>query len=140
MLPSMSGRILPLLLLPLLALAQATQARVLEAKIDKVTTAVATLQGVEVRLEWPANAGQGRLRLTAKQVVAPDLGYRFERLTWECPLQRGNAGQGWLCDGEIRSAGHRPLKLALDLATASTDAELSGGEARLSLHLSLIHI
>ena len=130
----MSGRILPLLLLPLLALAQATQARVLEAKIDKVTTAVATLQGVEVRLEWPANAGQGRLRLTAKQVVAPDLGYRFERLTWECPLQRGNAGQGWLCDGEIRSAGHRPLKLALDLATASTDAELSGGEARLSLH------
>ena len=130
----MSRRILPLLLLPLLALAQATQARVLEAKIDKVTTAVATLQGVEVRLEWPANAGQGRLRLTAKQVVAPDLGYRFERLTWECPLQRGNAGQGWLCDGEIRSAGHRPLKLALDLATASTDAELSGGEARLSLH------
>ena len=130
----MSRRILPLLLLPLLALVQTAQARVMEARIERVTTAVATLQGVDVRLDWPANAEHGRLVLTARQVAAPDLGYRFERLTWECPLQRGKAGQGWVCEGEIRSAGRNPLKLSVDLATASTDAVLSHGEASLALH------
>ena len=130
----MPRRILPLLLLSLLALAQTAQARVMAAQIDRLTTAVATLHGVSVRLDWPANAEQGRLSLTARQVVAADLGYRFDRLSWACPLQRGKAGQGWVCEGEVRSAGRSPLKLAVDLATASTDVELSGGGASLSLH------
>ena len=42
MLPSMPRRILPLLLLSLLALAQTAQARVMAAQIDRLTTAVAT--------------------------------------------------------------------------------------------------
>ena len=134
MLPSMPCRILPLLLLSLLALAPAVQARVLEASMDKVSTGVATLHGVSVRLDWPANAGQGQLRLTASQIVAPELGYRFQHVAWECPLRRGAAGQDWICEGEVHSAGRKPAKLAVDLATASTDAVLSQGKARLSLH------
>lgn len=128
----MPRRILPLLLLStMLALVQAgpVQARVMVAHIAKVTTGVATLHDVQVRLEWPANAIEGQLVIQARRVVAPDLGYRFERLAWRCPLQRS-----WRCEGQIRSAGRVPLRLSVDLASATTDAELSQGSAHLSLH------
>jgi hypothetical protein len=76
----------------LLALAPA-RARTLEARIARVTTGVATLQDVRVRLDWPARAPQGELTLSAGRVDAPDLGYRYRDLRWRCPLQRdGNCG------------------------------------------------
>lgn len=112
----------------------AGQARTLSTRIAKVTTPVATLQEVRVRLEWPETADVGRLTLTAGRVTAPDLGYRFDNLTWHCPLQRDAKQGGWRCEGEIRSAGRKPLKLGIDLATASTDAVLQSGTSRLSLH------
>lgn len=136
MLPSMSCRILPPLLLSLLAMASPAQGRELRARIAKVTTPVATLQGVTVQLQWPADAGQGQLILTARKVSAPDLGYRFDNLTWTCPLQRGAAQEGWHCSGQVRSAGQAPLALSVDLATASTDVVLAKGDASLALHRS----
>ena len=136
MLPSMSCRILPPLLLSLLVIAGPVQARELRARIARITTPVATLSGVTVQLQWPADAGEGQLTLTARQVIAPDLGYRFDNLTWTCPLQRDAAQEGWRCDGEVRSAGQAPLALSVDLATASTDAVLSKGDAALAMHRS----
>lgn len=135
----MPRRILPLLLLPLLATGLLAtnvhaQARTLSARIARITTPVVSLEQVSVRLEWPADAQAGQLTLSARRVVAPDLGYRFDDLTWRCPLQRRASQEGWRCEGEIRSAGRRPLKLAVDLATASTDAMLSRGDANLALH------
>lgn len=112
----------------------AGQARTLSARIAKVTTPVATLQEVTVRLEWPETADVGQLTLTAGRVTAPDLGYRFDNLTWHCPLQRDAKQEGWRCEGQIRSAGRKPLKLGIDLATASTDAVLAGGGSSLALH------
>jgi hypothetical protein len=132
----MSCRILPPLLLSLLVLAGPMQARELRARIAKVTTPVATLSGVTVQLQWPADADEGQLTLTARRVVAPDLGYRFDTLTWTCPLRRGATQEGWRCDGQIRSAGRAPLALSVDLATASTDAVLAKGSAYLALHRS----
>ena len=121
---------------PLLVLASAdVSARIATARIARVSTAVATLEGVEVRLEWPVNAAQGTLRLQARLVDAPDLGYRFRNLDWRCPLQRNGQG-GWRCAGELRGAPGRPSRLALDLGVASTDASLSRGDARLALHRS----
>ena len=135
----MPRRILPLLLLFLLATGLLTtggpaQARTLSARIARITTPVASLEQVSVRLEWPADAEAGQLTLSVRRVVAPDLGYRFDDLTWRCPLQRPADQQGWRCEGEIRSAGRSPLKLGVDLATASTDAVLSRGGASLALH------
>ncbi len=112
----------------------AGQARTLSARIAKVVTPVASLQEVTVRLEWPDAAETGRLTLTARHVAAADLGYRFDNLTWHCPLQRGARQEGWRCEGEIRSAGRKPLKLGVDLATASTDAVLASGGSNLALH------
>jgi hypothetical protein len=134
MLPSMPRRILPLLLLPLLTMPVSGQARTLSARIAKVVTPVANLQDVTVRLEWPAAAETGQLTLTARRMLAPDLGYRFDNVTWRCPLQRAVQQEGWRCEGEIRSAGRKPLKLGIDLATASTDAVLASGSSNLALH------
>ena len=47
----------------------------------RVTTPVATLEAVRVQLDWPADAPQGRLRLQAGRLTAPDLGYRFANRT-----------------------------------------------------------
>lgn len=134
----MPRRILPPLLLSLLAtglLATGipTQARTLSARIARITTPVASLEQVSVRLEWPADAETGQLTLSARRVLAPDLGYRFDGLTWRCPLRRASR-QGWRCEGEIRSAGRSPLKLGVDLSTATTDVVLSRGSANLALH------
>jgi hypothetical protein len=124
--------LLPVLLALLLACAPALQARTLQARIARVTTAVATLDGVGVRLDWPANAERGDLVLTARRVRADALGYRFDNLRWRCPLQRDGAG-GWRCDGALDGGG-APLRLSLALGTATTDAVLARGAGRLEVH------
>lgn len=108
-------------------------AATLNARIARVGTAVATLEDVRVRLSWPAQARQGELQLQAGRVVAPDLGYRFRDVVWRCPLQR-DGHRGWRCDGELRGGAGKPLRLALDLGVATTDARLSQGASLLSLH------
>ena len=124
----MSRFILPLLLLFCLAGTGSASARTLTAKIAAIDTPVATLEGVEVRLEWPAdanaNAGHGQLTVRARRMAAVDLGYRFDRVSWQCPLRRNGTG-GWRCDGEVRSARGKPMRLSLDLGVATTDAVLS---------------
>ncbi len=130
----MLRRILPLLLLALLGVTDTAQSRTLSARIAKVTTPVATLQDVSIRLDWPADAASGQLTLTARQARAPDLGYRFDDLSWHCPLQRDQTGAGWRCVGPIRSAGRQPLSLSVDLATATTDVVLGSGNRGLALH------
>ena len=117
----------------LLVLAGGAHARALAARIARVVTPVATLEGVQVRLDWPAQAASGQLRLQARRVIAPDLGYRFADLDWSCPLQRDGQG-GWRCDGVLRSARGAPATLSLSLGTGATDAELREGRARLAIH------
>jgi hypothetical protein len=128
----MSRLLPPLLLLLCLSASMPVAARTMHARIAKVTTAVATLEGVEVQLDWPAQATHGNLVLTARSVVAPDLGYRYANLRWQCPLQRDS--DGWRCDGELRSGRGAPLRLSVDLRSASTDAALSRGRSTLALH------
>lgn len=126
-------RLLVGLSLPLLwAAPEPAAARTLNATIARVATGVATLEQVRVRLAWPDGAAQGELELQAGRIVAPDLGYRFERLTWRCPLRRDGRG-GWQCEGELRGQGGAPMRLALDLGVASTDARLSRGRSAISL-------
>ena len=83
--PGSSLRLLPWLLLACIG---AAEARTMQARIARVTTGVATLEGVGVRLDWPAQAKQGELLLTARRVDANDLGYRFRDVHWRCPLRR----------------------------------------------------
>lgn len=110
----------------------ASKERVANARIARITTAVATLHDVRVRLAWAPDASSGELSLQAGLVEAPDLGYRYRDLRWQCPLQRGDNG-AWRCDGPLRSGNGKPLRLAVALDDAGTDAALSQGRASLRL-------
>jgi hypothetical protein len=123
-------RLLPWLLLACIG---PVSARTLTARIAKLTTPVATLEGVTVGLDWPAQAPRGELTLRARRIVAPDLGYRYADVVWRCPLLRNGQG-GWRCDGALRSGKGRPSRLSLDLGVASTDAVLSRGKSRFAVH------
>lgn len=132
MAPSLTLRCGALLLV---LFAGAAQARSLHARIEKATTPVATLQGIDVRLDWPAQATQGELRLQVALFDAPDLGYRWRNVVWRCPLRR-DAGPRWRCTGSVRSASGGPLPLSLDLGPATTDASLASGGGKLGVSRS----
>ncbi len=137
----MSRPILPVafagaLLLSLLASAPVpVQARVAQARIAKVTTGVATLEQVRVRLDWPANADRGTLEVWAKRVSAPDMGVAYRDLHWRCPLQR-TPRDGWRCVGELRSGSAAPLRLTVDFDAGGTRADMGRGGARIALDRS----
>ncbi|MBA3486713.1 MAG: hypothetical protein H0T88_05930 [Lysobacter sp.] len=109
------------------------QARAMTAKIARVTTDVATLERVSVVLTWPQEAPHGQLRLRAGRLDAPALGYRFANIDWRCNLQRDGQG-GWRCEGALGADGGGPLRLSIALGTASTDATLVRGPARIAIH------
>lgn len=106
--------------------------RAAQARIARVSTPVATLEDVQVRLDWPADAGQGQLSMHARWVRADDLGYRFQNLSWRCPLRRLPLA-GWACDGVIEAPGAAPLRLSVQFDDAGTDAALTRGASRLAL-------
>ena len=123
-------------LLLLLGLALAfgqVQARSVTAHIDQVDSAVAKLSGVSVRLDWPAEAAQGELRLRARRMDAPSLGYRFDDLDWRCLLQR-TGGTGWTCAGEVRSRAGGALQLSITIDGDTVDGELARGGSRIGVH------
>jgi hypothetical protein len=146
MLASMPRAILILLLAlawPVATCARAAEApRVAQVRIAKLTTAVATLHDVRVRLAWRAGAPQGDLQVEVGAVDAPDLGYRYRDLRWQCPLSRANRASGgggasnasgWRCEGAVRSGRARPLRLAITLDDAMTFAALRDGRSALTV-------
>jgi hypothetical protein len=111
---------------------QDASARMLQAHIQRVVSAVATLDDVSVRLDWPTDAPSGELTLSAAAVDAPDLGYRYRDLHWRCPLRR-TPDAHWTCDGALVSGRRAPLRLAVDIGPATTHASLATGAARFAL-------
>jgi hypothetical protein len=123
-----------ILLLPLLLglAAMPADARSLHARIARVTTAVATMQGVDARLDWPADAEAGNLVIHADRIDAPDLGYHYRDIAWSCRLQRA-ADNGWSCAGDLRGGG-KPLHFGVRFDDNATVAELARGNSRIDLH------
>ncbi|GAB1407936.1 hypothetical protein MASR1M8_18550 [Thermomonas brevis] len=113
-------------------IAPAAHARSAQLRVAKVGTAVATLEGVRVRLDWPADAAAGDLQVWAREAVAHDLGYRYRDLHWRCPLQR-DGRDGWRCEGAVRSGRAAPMRLAVRLDAATTHAQLARGASRMTV-------
>lgn len=109
-------------------------ARTLTAQINRIDSPVASLDGVTVRLEWPASAPQGELQLQAQNIDSPTLGYRFEDVDWRCPLQRLSGAQRWTCAGEVRSGRTAPMQLSITIDAEDLDAELARGNSRIGVH------
>ena len=128
----MSRPMVTLLVLLACLASHAASARTLQARIDRVTTAVATLDKVHVRLDWPTGAAHGDLVLTAGAVDAPDLGYHYRDLAWRCALRRDHS-HGWSCDGDLQAGRGKPLRFAVDLGATTTRASLKHGAATLAI-------
>lgn len=130
--PTMLARFLSATVLLALCMPGEGVARALVLKAERIDTAVATLEGVRVRVDWPPRADAGELEVRARRVFAPELGYRFEAVSWRCALRRDD-NDGWRCEGRVDSRGHASAHLSLALDTVSTDAELAQADARLTL-------
>ncbi len=129
----MVPRILAVCLLSLvLPWAGGAHARTLEMRVQRVSTAVATLERVRVRLAWPADAAVGDLQVWAARLDAPGLGARHRNLHWRCPLQR-NGRNGWRCAGPLVQGGAPPWQLSVRFDEAGTQAGLSNRASRLEL-------
>lgn len=116
------------------------QARVLELDAVALHSAVANASGIHARLDWPDAASQGRLQLDVDAIEAPDFGYRFRQLHWECVLLR-DGGNGWRCGGSLRSGRGgdkqlRPMQLALAVSAARTSVRLADGGASIGIERS----
>jgi len=125
-------RSIPCLCLAAALLAPAAQARVVQARIARMATPVATLEQVQVRLEWADDAAAGQLRIRAGRVDAPTLGYHYRDLAWTCPLRRTPDG-GWQCEGALRGEGATPLRLGIQFDMHALHASLSKDSARIAL-------
>ena len=107
-------------------------ARTVQVRIARIDTAVATLEQVRVRVDWPEGATSGDLQVWAARVEAPELGYRYRDLHWRCPLRR-IPDAGWECAGDVRSGRSPPLRLTVRFDEATTQASLAQGGARFAL-------
>lgn len=131
MLRGMSRLIITLLYVALLAMTGPVGARTLQARIDRVTTPLATMENVTVRLHWSPGAATGDLRLSVGHLSASDLGYDFQNMVWTCPLSHD--ASVWRCAGAVRSASGGPLQLSLAFADTGIQARLAGKSASIDL-------
>ncbi|HEX4853801.1 hypothetical protein [Arenimonas sp.] len=119
------------LLLVLLLAIPAAQAKVLRVQVDAVRSEVATLEGVDLVLDWAEGEATGALEMRVESAEMPLLGYRGRDLAWRCPLVRDDSGR-WACDGPLQVAGGALHPLSLEVSPAGTRAELALGARRIS--------
>ncbi len=133
MLSSMRRTVVPgkLMFGLLVLLAGTVDASVLRLRAERIAAGPLQVEALQLDLHWPAAATQGRLRLDAGALRAPELGYAFDRLHWECPLQRD--ADGWRCDGPVRAAGLPAARLSLRLGNGDPQLGLQHAGATLRL-------
>lgn len=98
-------------------------ARELQLQVGAVRNDVASLEDVQVSLDWPEGAAAGELSLRAARLQVPAIGQDLRAVQWRCPLSRDPDGQ-WRCEGAVASQGGSG-SLAVSLSAASIDAMLS---------------
>jgi hypothetical protein len=127
--PATIGKMLLLALL--LAAAAPSQSKTVRAQVDAVRSGVASMERVELVLEWADGAESGELEMRVGSLDFPLLSYRARDLAWRCPLVRGDEGD-WVCDGKVSVSGGRAQPLSLAISSGSTRAELAVGASRIS--------
>ncbi len=129
----MLRKMLPLCLALVVTLAAPwVQARVATMRVQKITTDMATLEGVTMRLAWADDAQSGDLHLQVGALHAPTLGYHFQQLEWHCPLLK-TADAGWQCSGQVRSGTARPLQLSVQFSDAGLQAYVAQGATKVTV-------
>ncbi len=109
---------------------QPVSAELLQARVKAVRTGAGSLQDVQVQLDWPQGASEGKLRLQAGSAELPSLSWRGQKLDWQCPLRRVGS-DGWRCDGVLRLPGSPAKRLAVGYTPRITQADLVAGGSSL---------
>lgn len=107
-------------------------ARALHARIDRIVSPVATLDGVEIDIDWPDGAKRGVMHLRTRTLDASGLGYHFTRLAWSCDMARSGWSR-WTCSGPLHTASGESATLSIDLKEAGTEAVLARGSSRIAM-------
>lgn len=110
-------------------------ARVLTVEVDRIQTPVASLQDVELKLDWPPDALSGTLSLTAKSLDASEFGYRWQRLDWRCTLKR--QAKAWQCQGPIKARSVSGMSLSARWESDAIVIEALQSDARLRVRSDL---
>lgn len=129
--PPILRAILAMLMATAFARAGDAHARSAAARIDRVVSPIATLDDVRLRLQWPEGATAGELRLEARRLQAPDLGYRFERVDWRCTLRRAGWSD-WRCRGPLRTP-EGTVEFEVEIRESGVDATLTRGRSRIDV-------
>lgn len=106
-------------------------ARSAAMRVERVESPVAALDDVHLRLHWPEGAREGSMRLQARRLLAPELGYRFERLDWACTLRREGWSR-WRCSGPMRTP-RGDAQLSIRIHERGLEGALVRGRSRIDV-------
>lgn len=109
----------------------AVSARRASVQVAQVRTAIAEVHALQASLDWPDAADGGQLRIEIGRIDAPLLGYRFDKLRWQCQLTRD--GEGFACAGPVRSAQGSLPSLRLAMSLSHTDALITSGRSQVEV-------
>ncbi|MBS0194326.1 MAG: hypothetical protein JSR34_08770 [Proteobacteria bacterium] len=112
--------------------ASASPARTLEVRVQTMQSPLATARSLTARLVENADALGGRLQVDVASVDAGGFGYTFDKLHWECALTY-DARAGWICAGDVRAGGGKPMRLAIAFAPTLISARLSSAGSAMSV-------
>ena len=125
-----------LLVVLALALAGGAQARTLQMEARQVSTGVARLENLSLKLDWKDTAPTGTLMLDAGLIDAAGLGYTFADAHWRCELLRYSATH-YECAGAItarigKTSKAKGFSLKASWRDGELDIALLQGKARLA--------
>lgn len=107
-------------------------ARVLELEVERIETALGPIEDVALRLDWPEGAATGSLELRMARLDAADLGYRYEKLRWNCPLLLDRVAHRIHCSGRLRAAGAGRATLTAQWEAGALRFELGAARGKLA--------
>ncbi|MCI1730292.1 MAG: YdbH domain-containing protein [Chiayiivirga sp.] len=119
----------------MLAFAHCAKAATVQFGVERATTALGTIEGVRVRMDWPDRAAQGALELKARIVDAGALGYRFREVSWRCALEP--VAQGWRCAGPVHARGAARSTLIAEWQAGILRVSLGGASGSLAVEFPL---
>ncbi|QYR52206.1 hypothetical protein [Lysobacter soyae] len=112
--------------------ANPASARVANIKVEKIESAVVSLDGVRMRVAWPEGAAYGTLDMHVDRVQAPSIAGDYKTVHWRCRLARVG-WKTWRCAGPIALPGSASADFSVDFRPAGLDVGLRHGRTEISL-------
>lgn len=107
-------------------------ARTAHIKVQRIHTPVVMLDGVDMQVQWPADARQGRLDMRVARLQAPSIAGDYKSVRWQCALSR-TAWKTWRCDGPISMPGTPAARFSMEIAPEGLQLDMKQGDHVIAL-------